>query len=199
MSRGITRNKLTRTCLAALIVVLMAAAIVTAADDEDSDEDASQNALRKALGYNPNEAKDPTPQVAPVVVPEMDIKPPPEEERATYLRANMERIQAETSKLQALKQEIEKELEELKKVRAEIDQRLAKEDAETAAKIQKLIKIYDKMPIEKLAGVLALHPEDLRIKLLYHMKEKRVSELLANMEPAAAAKISQQLLNKKTK
>jgi flagellar motility protein MotE (MotC chaperone) len=173
------------------------------AEDEETVEETETtpetDALREALGYEPGEVVELASELAPVTVPELQITATPEEEHAAYLERRREAITVEEAKLVALKGEVEAELEELKKIRAEVTARLAREDAGLVAKVAKLIKIYDKMPIAKLTKVLEQQPEPLRIKLLYHMKEKRVSEILAALGPADAARISRLLLDKQTK
>ncbi len=206
MSRRLANKRLWLAIMVVIVAMawlVMAEGIATAEDEgEDEDkkaDDLPKDALRKALGYDPSQITEPTPQVEPVSVPELEVKASPEEERASYLQAQLEHIQAEQKKLEALKADIQSDLKSLEKVRAEIERRLTGEDKKTAEKIAKLIKIYAKMPIEKLTKVLNEQPEGLRIKLLFHMKEKRVSEILANMDPQEAAMTSRLLLNKKTK
>jgi len=144
----------------------------------------------------PQEEGEPAPALEP---PTIDAKPTPEEERATYLEAKLRRLEEERKSLEALQKDISEELASLEKLKQEIDQRLAQEDELTQQRVAKLVDIYNRMDLDKLVKVLEKHPEALRINLLYRMKEKRVSEILQQLNPEEAAEISRKLLNKKTK
>jgi len=158
-------------------------------------------ALRQALGVTAGAetAKPAAPEPEPVRTPEFDVKPTPEEEHAGYLEAKLNRIKEEEAALAALRADVQKELKQLEEVRKQVDARLAQEDAEVVKKVERLLAIYDKMQLDELAKVLSKLPDELRLKVLFHMKEKRVSMILERMDPAEAARISKELLNKKTK
>lgn len=196
------RNPQRQRALNALTVVIAFAVILftgLAVAEDQADDDTPSNELSAALNVDPN-APTPVAELLPTVtVPELEIKPTPAEEHASYLRAQLDRIRAEREKLEALQTDIREELAKLEKLRQEIDVRLAAEDVETLARVAKLVKIYDKMTGKQVTKVLEQQPEPLRIRLLFHMKEKRVSELLGEMTPEKAARISELLLKKTTK
>lgn len=160
-----------------------------------------QERLGKALNVGadatlPQEEGTPAPALE---APAIEAKPTPAEERATYLDAKLRRLQEEQKRLETLQEDVKADLAKLEKLKVEIDQRLAQEDEITQQKVAKLVDIYNRMDLDKLVKVLQQQPPELRINLLYRMKEKRVSEILQMMDPEAAAEISRQLLNKKTK
>ena len=171
--------------------------------DPAAEEQAKKDALRRALGYDPaktgENVEKSLPEPDKINVPEFEAKPTPEEEHATYLKSQLNQIEEEQKSLATLKADIQKELKKLEEVQAQIDQRLAKEDQATELKVTRLIAIYDKMRLDELAPVLEKLPDDLRVKVLNRLKEKKVGQLLELMDPDTAAKTSKLLLNKKSK
>lgn len=211
------RRRLALGCVILLAVALISVILTEAATKEVKsaavkdatpapaamDEQAKLEALRSALGVKapgePEPAPVAPPEPEPVKAPEFEVKATPPEEHATYLEARLARITEEEKALEALRADVQKEIKKLEEVRATIDARLAQEDEVTAKKVNHLLSIYDKMRIEELAKVLQKLPDDLMIKVLFHMKEKRVSAILEKMDSGEAAKVSKALLNKTTK
>jgi len=185
-----------------LLTVFLAFAVLVftglAVAEEQPEEATPSDELREALALDPEATPAPLPEAPAVSVPELDVKATPTEERAAYLRAKLDQIRSEQQKLEALQADIKTELAKLEQLRQEIDRRLGQEDEETVRKLDKLVTIYDKMTVEQVTAVLNEQPEPLRIKLLFHMKEKRVSEILGEMKADQAARISQLLLKKTT-
>jgi len=161
------------------------------------------DALRQILGeqeglpIGQGEKIEATPEPAEQESPA--VLPPAEDEHATYLEAQRRLLAQERQSLEAMKDELRKELTRLETLRNEIDSRLEQEDAQTQAKINRLVKIYESMRPDDLVKVLDNLDEKLRLQVLMRMKQKIVSQVLTRMEPSRAAAISKKLMEKKLK
>ena len=118
----------------------------------------------------------------------------PQEEHAGYLKLEREKIEREREALVLLKAEVKREIERLEAIRKNLDSRFAKVDEQRNKRIAKLVKIYQGMQAQEVVKLLDNLDEEIMLNVLYRMKAKNQSQILAQMEPARAAGISKKLI-----
>jgi flagellar motility protein MotE (MotC chaperone) len=114
-------------------------------------------------------------------------------------------VREEEKRVAVLKSEVEGLLDRYEqKLKAQESAQRAKVDAAAKAaaearkaKVAQMVKIYESMPVEEASARLDKLPADLALELLRAMKDKTAGAILAQVNPAKAALLSQQFLAKK--
>ncbi len=118
----------------------------------------------------------------------------PLEEHKTFLNEELEKIKRERRALEAMRVEIKAEIMEMEKSRKAVNALFEKMDERKAKRIKKLVKVYQGMEAEAVVPLLENLEEDIMLAVLYRMKEKKQAAIMALMDPARAASISEKLI-----
>lgn len=111
--------------------------------------------------------------------------------RTQELDMKEEKIRIEEERLKSLKVEIENKITELSKQRQDIEKILQAIKTEKQEGMERLAKVYESMPPEEAALRIEKLNKDLAVKLLKTMKEKTAGKILAFVDPAKAAELTQ--------
>ncbi|WP_096154635.1 MULTISPECIES: MotE family protein [Bacillus] len=114
-----------------------------------------------------------------------------DEKKTDQNNANQTIVQLERE-LQDKQNEILKLQEQLKNATLKIDE-LEMESVEISKSIKELSNMYERMPTRKAAQIMVELEEDLALKILANLSANKVSAVLAQLEPAVAAKFTKKL------
>ncbi len=92
--------------------------------------------------------------------------------------------------LRAAEQELERKFEEMSNLRSEIEGLLEQQSEEEIARIQSLVKIYEGMKPKEAARIFDTLDLDVLTSVLSRMSERRLSPILANMDPERARTVT---------
>jgi flagellar motility protein MotE (MotC chaperone) len=106
-------------------------------------------------------------------------------------------IMAREAILKAAEQEIERKFQELSNLRIEIEALLQQQSEEELARIQSLVKIYEGMKPKEAARIFDTLDLDVLVTVMSRMSERRLSPILANMNPERARTITIMLAEEK--
>lgn len=116
--------------------------------------------------------------------------------REEALRADEQRLAALKSELEVMLNSIEQKAKAAEAAKqAEVERKRRADADERKAKLDKMVQIYEAMPVEDAAARLDKLPDRSAIELLRAMKGKTAGAILAQMKPAKAAQLSQRLLS----
>lgn len=131
-------------------------------------------------------------------VPEGVVWPPPEPEPELEPIENPP-IVAENkppaSKPEPPKTEEDKRSKDVKVSQAEIEAQMKEREAAEKKRISKLARIYDNMKPEEAAKALSDVSLDTVVLILQKMDESNAGQVIAKMEPATAARITQMMFD----
>lgn len=99
--------------------------------------------------------------------------------------------------LKAAEQEIERKYQEMAALRGEIEGLLEKQSAEEEARIQSLVKIYEGMKPKEAARIFDTLDLDVLSSVMSLMSERRLSPILAAMNPERARTVTIMLAEEK--
>lgn len=99
--------------------------------------------------------------------------------------------------LRAAEQEIDRKYQELTTLRHEIEGLLEQQSDEEKARIQSLVKIYETMKPKEAARIFDTLDLDVLVAVMSRMSERRLSPILANMNPERARTITIMLAEEK--
>ena len=111
-------------------------------------------------------------------------------ERRRSLEQRERELATREALLQAAEQELERKFEEMSNLRAEIEGLLEQQSEEEAARIQSLVKIYEGMKPKEAARIFDTLDLDVLTSVLSRMSERRLSPILANMNPERARTVT---------
>jgi len=118
-------------------------------------------------------------------------------DRRRGLDAREKEIMAREALLRAAEQEIDRKFQELSNLRLEIENLLEQQSEEEIARIQSLVKIYEGMKPKEAARIFDTLDLDVLITVMSRMSERRLSPILANMNPERARTITIMLAEEK--
>ncbi len=98
--------------------------------------------------------------------------------------------------LELLKNDLEDKIKQLKDLERRLEGPVKKQRFEQGARLQHLAGVYSSMDPVRAAALLNKLDEDTVTKLFAIMKSKKVANILANMSPEKAARISASLYGK---
>jgi flagellar motility protein MotE (MotC chaperone) len=102
------------------------------------------------------------------------------------------RLDAEARRLADVRRQIQAQREELLKLQAKLDEKLTEKELEEAtaraARIRKLVKIYESMQVASAAATAGSLSMDLLVELLLRMKPKKAAGVLNLVPRRTAAK-----------
>ena len=88
--------------------------------------------------------------------------------------------------LKAAEKEIDRKVEELKKLKTEIESLLGQQQKMEEARIVSLVKIYESMKPKEAAIIFNTLDMDVLLAVVGRMNERRLSPILASMDPEKA-------------
>lgn len=110
------------------------------------------------------------------------------------LKEKEQRLNKEEERLSALKRDVDERIEKYSGILARIEAALKKAEQIRDEKLEHIIKSYEAMPPDEAAQRLAALDRATAIKIIAKMKSKKVSAILASMEPKTVAVITENIL-----
>ncbi len=106
-------------------------------------------------------------------------------------------IMAREALLRAAEQEIDRKFQELSNLRIQIETLLEQQSKEELARVQSLVKIYEGMKPKDAARIFDTLDLDVLMTVMSRMSERRLSPILASMNPERARTITIMLAEEK--
>lgn len=111
-------------------------------------------------------------------------------ERRKLLQEENERIQTQTNILNAIEKNIEKKIQQLQEIEKKIQQSSKNNNTNKQNRLKSFVKIYENMPPKNAAHIFNELDITLVVKIISHMKEIKVSNILSNMNLEKAKQVS---------
>lgn len=111
-------------------------------------------------------------------------------ERRKALDVRERELATREALLRAAEQELERKFEEMSNLRTEIEGLLVRQSEEEEARIKSLVKIYEGMKPKEAARIFDTLDLDVLTSVLSRMSERRLSPILANMNPERARTVT---------
>lgn len=111
--------------------------------------------------------------------------------RQRELDLREDEIKAREARLVSIKTDLDAKALELKKTHADIEATLKKLDEAGTERAKRIVKIFESMGPEDAAPRLEKLDYDLAVMILATISEKKAAKILAFIDPARAAKLSQ--------
>lgn len=102
-----------------------------------------------------------------------------------------EDIRVREARLTGIKADLDARAAELKKTLAQIEASLKKLDEAGTERVKKLVKIFESMSPEDAAPRLEKLDQEIAVLILATISEKKAAKILAFIEPARSARLSQ--------
>lgn len=99
--------------------------------------------------------------------------------------------------LKAAEQELDRKYQEMKKLRDEIEGLLDKQSGEEQSRINSLVKVYEGMKPKDAARIFDTLDLDVLVAVMSRMSERKMSPVLANMNPERARTVTIMLAEEK--
>ena len=106
------------------------------------------------------------------------------------LKKQAEALRARDLELKSLAAEVDKKLAQMKALRQQIDEALAAKSKAEQERVTALSRMYEKMDPTRAAQLMANLDEKLAIDILSGIKSKVGGQILENMDPQKAARLS---------
>lgn len=116
------------------------------------------------------------------------------EKKKAELDAKEMELKEREARLNQLSQEIEAKIAKYSKVKQELEGSYKKRDAAEEEKVSGLVKIYESMAPKDAAARIQALDEDIALLIFSKMKQKVAAKILALIEPARAADLSQSMV-----
>ncbi len=110
--------------------------------------------------------------------------------RRKKLDAREKELMTREALLRAAEQEIDRKYQELSTLRQEIEALLQKQSGEELGRIQSLVKIYEGMKPKEAARIFDTLDLDILVTVMSRMSERRLSPILASMNPERARTVT---------
>lgn len=107
-------------------------------------------------------------------------------------------LQVKEALLKAAEQELDRKYQELTKLRGEIESLLGKQTEEEQKQITSLVKVYEGMKPKDAARIFDTLDIDVLVQVVSQMSERKLSPVLAAMNPERARTITIMLAEQKT-
>ena len=117
--------------------------------------------------------------------------------RRKKLDAREKELMTREALIRAAEQELDRKYQELATLRQEIEMLLHKQSEEEQARIQSLVKIYENMKPKDAARIFDTLDLDVLVSVMSRMSERRLSPVLASMNPERARTITIMLAEEK--
>ena len=117
--------------------------------------------------------------------------------RRKKLDAREKELMTREALLRAAEKEIDRKFQELATLRAEIESLLEQQSEEEKSRIESLVKIYEGMKPKDAARIFDTLDLDVLLSVMSRMSERRLSPILAAMNPERARTITIMLAEEK--
>jgi flagellar motility protein MotE (MotC chaperone) len=117
-------------------------------------------------------------------------------QRRQELETRAREIDVRDSLLKAAEKRIEQRLQELKELEARVNGAAAKKDEEEAGKFKSLVTMYENMKAKDAAKVFDRLNMRVLIELVNAMNPRRMSDILAQMTPEVAERLTLEIANR---
>lgn len=118
-------------------------------------------------------------------------------ERREALEQRDRELKTREALLKAAEQEIERKFEELSQLRGKIENLLDKQSEEEQTRINSLVKVYEGMKPKDAARIFDTLDLDVLVSVMSRMGERKMSPILANMNPERARTVTIMLAEEK--
>lgn len=114
-------------------------------------------------------------------------------QRRAALEARERALDDRASLLDAAEQRISQRITELKKVEASIESLIGKVDQEEETRLNGLVNVYSRMRAKDAAAIFNVLQPDVQVAVAKRMKEPVLAEILGQMTPTAARRLTEML------
>jgi len=111
-------------------------------------------------------------------------------ERREMLEGKEKALATREAMLRAAEKELDQKYQELFQLRGEIEQLLEKQSEEEQTRITSLVKIYEGMKAKEAARIFDTLDLDVLVSVMSHMSERKLSGILAAMNPERARTVT---------
>jgi flagellar motility protein MotE (MotC chaperone) len=111
-------------------------------------------------------------------------------ERRKEIEAREQEMSTREALLKAAEREIDQKYQELSQLRGEIEKLLEKQSEEEQARMQSLVKIYEGMKAKEAARIFDTLDLDILVSVMSKMSERKLSPVLAAMNPERARTVT---------
>jgi len=200
MTMGKNRPRFAR--LLPSVIVVSAGLLVLNASGliHDAKAGPDQPAAKDAMAPQPSTERDfAGDQAQPASASEVDVLTSLAKRRGE-LDARQAKIRNEANILAATETRVDAKIAQLKSLQTQITALLAQRDAAQEKQVASLIKTYgpDGMPAKNAAAIFNNLPDEVLIPVAQGMKPGDLGQILKNMNPDAAQKLTMKLANKLT-
>ena len=117
--------------------------------------------------------------------------------RRKKLDAREKELMAREAIMRAAEQELDRKFQELSNLRSQIEELLEQQSAEEIARMQSLVKIYENMKPKEAARIFDTLDLDILVGVMSRMSERKLSPIMAAMNPERARTITIMLAEEK--
>jgi flagellar motility protein MotE (MotC chaperone) len=118
-------------------------------------------------------------------------------ERRAELDRRSRQLDTREKLLRATENRIEAKIQDLKQIQETISKLLVKHDKEKEAKMQSIVKIYEKMKPKEAARIFEELEMPILLDVLERMREAKTALIMANMSPAKAKAVTAALTQRR--
>ena len=115
------------------------------------------------------------------------------QERQAHLEEREQQLARREEELRGIQQRVEEKLALLSTLRKEVGALMEEKEAFEEKRFEHLVKVYEGMKAEEAAALFERLQEDTAVKMLFRMKEKKVSQIMGFIKPEVAVKLSERL------
>jgi flagellar motility protein MotE (MotC chaperone) len=113
--------------------------------------------------------------------------------RRELLDARERALEDRSALITAAESRIQQRIDELKKIESAIEAMLGQLDKEDEARITGLVNVYSRMRAKDAAAIFDALDEDVLVAVSRRMREPILAEIMGEMQPAAARKLTRLL------
>lgn len=117
--------------------------------------------------------------------------------RRKEIESREKNVMTREALLKAAEQELDRKFQELDQLRAELERLLQQQSSEETARIESLVKVYEGMKPKDAARIFDTLDLDILLEVTARMSERKLSPVLASMNPERARTITIMLAEQK--
>lgn len=118
-------------------------------------------------------------------------------EKQKQLQLKEQELERREAQLKTLHEDLQNQVIQLERLQEQVTQGIKTKETEDTQQLDKVVLFYGKMDPSKASASLAKLPPATAVKILMQLKEKQTSSILSQMEPTIAAKLVEEMTNKK--
>lgn len=112
------------------------------------------------------------------------------EDKRRRLAMDEERLARERRELMKLRSEVSQRINDLKKVQGALEDLLRAENAQRAARIERLVKVIQNMRPASAGALVSKLDDSMAVEIFRRMQSRAAGQVMANLDPSKAARIS---------